>query len=499
MSTMKALARLRAARTGHAQPAATVRHRHLSDRPLVFVPYALAGEAFAPLAALVGTDPQAPELLIVPQPRDRTLRFGFVSALAEIVLPYVTGFEADTETIEPKRKDQEAYERALDAPQILVPSHGGVDYLRLLGRSTRFRKTEGEYAVPAPVPLLGRWSTYLAERTRTPGSSMVLAMTDLLTQTWTTGQSAVEDGTLATLFAWIDPPAGRTGAEAAAAADREPGAGPATEPEFDEKLAPLVAAYDKAVKDEDPESREKAERILADILRAELLPTWRRMWRGLDLLRELPAGASVAGRWESDRNSYTFFTTAQAEPDSRPQPRVPQAVAAAAQLNSRERAADRLLVEEVRDDPLLMAEVRLGGEAFRGPVVTVEADRMVTEPGKKQARPRPLMVIRTEDEPLILPGSTVSCVERPDARARLVSVDGDTVTLELTGGMGGAKKPKEGSVPEPGEVLCWTSLSAEFRGGPSWPEVEDTPWTHGGPPVDPTEEEETRDATETWA
>ncbi|KPC90128.1 hypothetical protein ADL27_37435, partial [Streptomyces sp. NRRL F-6602] len=45
------LARLEAVRTGRAQPAATVLHRHLSARPLVLVPLTTAGEAGAPLGA----------------------------------------------------------------------------------------------------------------------------------------------------------------------------------------------------------------------------------------------------------------------------------------------------------------------------------------------------------------------------------------------------------------------------------------------------------------
>ncbi|CAM5371747.1 hypothetical protein SCANM63S_05163 [Streptomyces canarius] len=87
MSLITALARLEAVGTGRAQPAATVRHRRLSDHPLVFVPLTTAGETGAPLGALVGTDRDAPRLLVVPQPRDRDLRFTFLADLADVVLP----------------------------------------------------------------------------------------------------------------------------------------------------------------------------------------------------------------------------------------------------------------------------------------------------------------------------------------------------------------------------------------------------------------------------
>jgi hypothetical protein len=324
---------------------------------------------------------------------------------------------------------------------------------------------------------------------------VLLAMTDLLTQAWATGQSDLEDGELAALMGWIDPAPGRTGAETAVDAEGAPPAGPTSAPEFDAKLAPLMAAYDAAASSADPHVVGRAEERIRDALGAEMMPTWHRMWRGIELLRALPPGASVAGRWETDRMSYSLFAADLAAPDSRPQPRVPGAVAAAQQLARREQAQARLETEQLRDDPLLMAEARLAGQAFRGRIVAVEADRMVTEEGKKQARPRPLLVLHTQDEPLLSPDTELECVERPKAKARLLDVadgPGDTrvVHLELTGGMGRGKKPDEGSVPEEGELLCWTVAASGFRGGPKWPTPEETPWTHGGPPEPSRERDE---------
>jgi hypothetical protein len=87
MSTLTALARAVAVSTGTAQPICTVCHVHVSPRPLVFIPLALAGEANAPLAAMAGDDPAAPALLVVPEPRDRDQRFAFAAELAAVILP----------------------------------------------------------------------------------------------------------------------------------------------------------------------------------------------------------------------------------------------------------------------------------------------------------------------------------------------------------------------------------------------------------------------------
>jgi hypothetical protein len=57
------------------------------------------------------------------------------------------------------------------------------------------------------------------------------------------------------------------------------------------------------------------------------------------------------------------------------------------------------------------------------------------------------------------------------------------IELELQDGMGRGAKPEPGSVPEVGELRTYaTLLSAETFTPPPFPEIEATPWTHGGPP-----------------
>jgi hypothetical protein len=72
-----------------------------------------------------------------------------------------------------------------------------------------------------------------------------------------------------------------------------------------------------------------------------------------------------------------------------------------------------------------------------------------------------------------------------------------TVTVELTSGMGRALTPEPGSVPEVGEHICYTTLTDTYQPPGSFPPLEETPWTHGGPPTPyvPTDE----DAVEQWS
>ncbi|MFD9038494.1 hypothetical protein [Streptomyces bottropensis] len=523
MSLIATLARLEAVSSGRAQPTATVLHRHLSDRPLVLVPLTTAGEAGAPLGALVGTDRDAPRLLVVPQPRDRDLRFAFLAELADIVLPYVDSYADVVEAAERSETDPETGKRVkvevelcADAPQLILPSRTGIDLVRLLGRSMRFRRTaeqdpEAPHPAPPRVPLLGRWLTHFGERARVPGSSLLLALTDLLSRHWATGQSGVEDQHLGSLLAWIDPPEGESGEVAARRAelarDAEgqllcPPAGPATDPAFDNKLlAPAIERYDRArlalaAAEDGLEADDRlgaltaAEREIRALVESRTRPTWDAVWHGLDLLRALPEGAHAADRWTRDRWSFTGHRDriVAGEP---PQPRIDDAVTAANKLAAREREQARLDAQEALDDPLVMAGRRLAGEAFAGEVTDVV---MAYSEGKRPS-PRPLVTVRTEDRPHLGERAKVyrSLGGKPQT-AEFVGYetdadgegpDGGLLVLRIMDKMGRGKEPEAGSVPEKGDALCFTLFEHDQRGGAKLPDPEETPWTHGGPPGEP--------------
>ncbi|MEU1124077.1 hypothetical protein ABZ371_10995 [Streptomyces sp. NPDC005899] len=517
MSLITTLARLEAVDSGRAQPLATVRHRHLTGRPLVLVPLTTAGETGAPLGALVGTDREAPRLLAVPQPRDRDLRFGFLAELAEAVLPHIESYTGTVEPAERAETDPETgrkvkveVELCADAAQLIVPSRAGIELVRLLGRSMRFRRTveddpDTPYPAPARVPLLGRWLTHYGERARVPGSSLLLAATDLLNRHWATGQSSLEDQHLGALLAWIDPPEGGPGAEAALRAELErdgagqlvcPPAGPATDPAFDNRLlAPAIEAFDRArtalaaaqdglAADARLAELSDAERRIRSLLASVMLPTWDAVWRSLDLLRELPEAARAQERWTRDRWSFTSHRdrVLAGEP---PQPRRDDAVTAARKLASRETAQAQLEAQEALDDPLVLAGRRLAGEAFVAEVTDVE----MTYTESKRPSPRPLVTVRTDEHPHL--GERTKVYRSLDGKpqtAEFVARVGDDpgreglLVLRITDRMGRSREPAPGSVPEPGDRIAWTLFEHDQRSGPKLPDPDDTPWTHGGPP-----------------
>jgi hypothetical protein len=521
MTTLTSLARAQAVATGMAQPVCTRRHVHLSGRPLVLVPLALAGEANAPLAALVGDDPQAGRLLVVSQPRNRDRRFAFAADLADIVVSYVESYYSSVQAV-PGGRGQDDRTRFADAPQLLVPNRACIGFVRMLGRSTRFRRPSGEYAVDPAVPVLGRWLSYFAERAEHPGSCLLLAATDAVALHWASGQSSVEDLNLATLMGWIDPPAGMTGAQAAAAGEDPvtwPPAGPVTDPIFDnEVLAQLIAACDRP--DDDARARQRAEAALQAALMTQIAPTWRLMWRAIGLLRGLPEGGRVAARWDADKDSFTSYADWLRD-DGPPQARRDAAVAAARRLSWLERSQASYAAQRALDDPLVMAEYRLAGEAFAGTVTAAEPGRL--DSSGRRRKLRPLITVTTEDSPRIDAGAMLVSPARPSQQARVVSMTvtppsprpaaaagqgpaglvsapplrRTEVVLELCSGMGRALTAEPGSVPEPGERLCYTTLTDSYQPVSSFPDREHTPWTHGGPPPEYVPADE--DASEAWS
>ncbi|WP_244181019.1 hypothetical protein [Amycolatopsis pretoriensis] len=433
---------------------------------------------------MIGNERGRPRTLIVPQPRDRGQRFDFAHSMAMIFLQHFGSFAGMTENVGRRGGPEKVC--AVDAPQVWVPNDRGIEFLRLFGRSTRFRSTTGEYAVEVSVPILGRWLTFLAERAEYVGSSLLLSATSVLSGHWATGQSSLEDANLAAQLGWIAPPEGSTGAEAALAAEDpvlSPPAGPATDPTFDrEVLAPAITEYDRAAGDA---QRRRAYSRLESALRSQLEPTWNSVWDAIGLLRAQPPGAHVAARWDLDKQAYYNFHTYLAG-GGFPQPKRDSAVAAAQRLSDLEQYQAAYDAQRAFDDPLVMAEYRLSGEAFVGTVTSVVPDRVVG--AGRRAVLRPLITVSTADPVRLAPGdATVTDRARPQQRGEIHSVTGEPgdleITLELAGGMGRGRTAPAGTIPLPGQQVCFSTLTDTYRPRGSFPTREDTPWTHGGPPV----------------
>jgi hypothetical protein len=227
------------------------------------------------------------------------------------------------------------------------------------------------------------------------------------------------------------------------------------------------------------------------------------MWRAADLLRGLPQGGHVRARWDADKAAFTWHAR-HLRDGGPPQPRRDGAVSAARRLANTERVQEMVAAQRAFDDPLVMAEHRMAGEAFAGQVVAAEPDRVDATGPRRVLRPR--ITVETGDEVLVggvlaKEGSTLTSPARPGQKARVITVTAagtrTRIVLELQGGMGRSLTPEPGSVPAVGDPVCYAAFSDAYQPSPAFPEPEDTPWTHGGPPPPYVPAEE--DAREAWS
>ena len=248
------------------------------------------------------------------------------------------------------------------------------------------------------MPVLGRWLTFFTERAEHPASSLMLAVTDALALHWATGQSPVEDLNLGALLGWIDPPPGLTGAQAAARAEdpvRCPPAGPATDPTFDnEVLDARLLAVRTAQATGDGRATQRATgrahqgaghparaHLDADVAGGGTAA--RPSARGP---RRHPLGCRQ-GRLHLARAATSATAARRSRAATAPSP--PPAGWPSLEKVQAEYAAQRAF-----DDPLVMAEHRMTGEAFAGTVTAAEPGRVDASGRRRVLRPR--ITVETE-------------------------------------------------------------------------------------------------------
>ncbi|MDP9792427.1 hypothetical protein J2S43_000939 [Catenuloplanes nepalensis] len=495
---MSSLARVLAAGSKTPQRVTLYRHLHVSEQPIVMVPIILAGETNAPLAVMVGSDPGRPEVIVTRQPRERAERLRFAERLAGHLLYPIASMAATTQRVDTRRLELSV--RAIQAPQVWVPNSAGIDYVRLLGRMTRFRSSEGPWAVAPSVRQLGIWLTWLAEQAEFADSCVLVPATRALSAVWATGQSDVEDGNLAAVMAWLAPPPGMAIIDAARRAEDPavcPPAGPATDPTFD-RLFLQPTLRDLASAAAEPARRQVLNR-LTGMLVEQMRPTWDLVWQAIDLLRAEPPAARVARRWERQRDRFTAFHHYVTN-GGYPQAKRDNAVRGAQRLAEMEQRLASFDAERAYDDPLVLADYRLAGEAFSGEVVASDPHRRVR--GAQRFVTRPLVTVTTTDPVRLDVGQQVHDPSRNGQRALITrldeTADGWIVELELQDKMGRGRVPEPGSVPVVGDDVVYTAPADTFvRRGRAWPARENIPWTHGGPPPEPVPVPE--DAVEDWS
>jgi hypothetical protein len=436
----------------------------------------MAGEAAAPLGIMYGTTADAPTLLFAPEPRSIGIRFRdvmnpFGAFLCDWLEPFV-------EEREMRKVGRRVVDDCISTPQILVPNRSTAGFVgAVLGRSLRYLRTEGDGAVPEETVLAGNHLTWFEQQSALAGSCVLLAATDLLRRHFATGQSDLEDEDLHVLLAWIDPPAGKIGAEAAAGMElarhsgEKPGAGPTPDADWDrDVLDPLLQVFNE--KRAGSNDKEVVDRLGGEIRAAvedALSHSWDATWRAHEILIEMSPGNSVADRWEADRRAWTFH--ADRVRDGWAVFRIKDTAKQAAwMISNREDSLAALEAGEALDDPLVLAGLVAGGQALIGEITAVDRDNK--EQGPKNMVRRPLIVVGLNELCPIPIGSKLYWTERAGkTEVEIVAIDNLGVTLKVVAGM-------NGQLPAAGDVAAFANLQLKRYFSPQGP--QQTPWTHVG-------------------
>jgi hypothetical protein len=438
----------------------TRRHLHLSSHPLVLVGYHLAGDPGAPLALMWGTRrDEEPNCVVVPEPRNRRLRFEALAKFATEFLVYLSEFEGRDEA-----------NVCVDAPQLVVPNAATADWLGgIVGRFTRNLRTDGDTPAPPSVPLAGKHLSFFADLL--PGSCLVLAATDALTTHWQTGQLPSEDLNLAAVLGWINPPAGTDGPEAARTGEKSSPAGPISDPNWDaETLAGLIQDWHAA---EGNAARSAVRDELGDQIREQLTPAWVDCGRALDSLASLPVADHVSSRWQSDRHNWARHCDRIAEGRAYFR-NIPTPVRNANQLRMLEASTENLQREMAWDDPLVMAAVVASGEALAGRIVAADPEHRSRSATGRSVR-RPLISIEPALEFERPAGTTLFLSTNPDVQFELLTPDTNGfIRAEVV--KGANRTNTIGRLPNMREDVVLSPFGRpEFY---QRPKIEDIPWTH---------------------
>jgi hypothetical protein len=468
---------------GRAQRTALLRHRHLVRAPLAIVFWQLGAEPFSAAAVGYGSRPDGLGFGVAGDPRNRDLAFACLRPLA---LWFNRQFERPAGARETVRRGTFEYERATSAPQVVVPNTATVALIGRLGRRLAYLTGDERFTPDPELIRLGQHFLFLERYALRPGQQIVVPMAELLRRHWATAQTDLERGSLAALDAFIDPPPGVHGFDAAAAAELET-VGPLPDGDDDTAVEPLVREFNESRAGR--ADRGTVGRLIGPIAahyRPLVERSWQLLWRCLERERAYPEAPSCARRLPGDRDAYTRhidWTVSGGRRRTRQTARQ-----AASTMRELEGAQAMLDAEEAIDDPLRMARYLLAGKALAGNVISV--DREHREVVRTNRARRPLVRLDCPERCRTPRGRTLYWSDNAGGAAWQVhdvasNGAGSTVTMKLL------TSSQAAAVPAIGDHACFSIHSSKEPFRMRLP--RDTPWTHTppGPPAPPAPIEDT--------
>jgi hypothetical protein len=207
------------------------------------VAWQLGAEPYSIGAIAMGTQAAGYQLYVPGYPLDRELLFVELTRFAQQFCPAFEAYaKGPSELVSHYGSDLSVPKQL---PQIIVANAETIGLLGRLGRRLAYLPTSGEHPADPVLPRLGRYLMWLSDYAHLPGQQLIVSMADLLASHYATAMSSYEVASLAAIDAWIAPPRGTHGFEAAETAERQP-VGPRPEPVDGEKVFQLMMEFNAA-------------------------------------------------------------------------------------------------------------------------------------------------------------------------------------------------------------------------------------------------------------
>lgn len=479
MTALDAMLAAKAYQEGRAQRTSTYRHRHLVDDPIVLVPWHLGAEPFTFAAVAYGNTRKRFDLVLPGEPRDRVLLFPVTLQLARW---FNRLFEVPWSNRILEGEGYRSREIATSAPQIWVPNNGAVTVLGKLGRRLAYLPTSARPDGPPPAdPALvrfGRHLQFLAAHAGWTGQQLIISATQLASDNWMTEQTEAERANLAALDAWIDPPPGLHGFDAARKVE-DLSVGPLPSPATEDEVATLIDMFTEARRSGKRSREATALAGQRNIYTALSTTAWKLTWKVIEReRRQREEPRFVPRRWKSDIEAYSYhmaWMNGPAEGRRRTRQTMPQAIRGREQA---EQIKKRSQAEEAVSDPIRMIPHLLDHRAVEGTVISYDGDHREVKPGNSRASRIPVVTLQSQRRCLIPNGKELWWTEEPDRVNAVVdsvlphvSGTGSIVVLKVMGHVADADRLRHTSGP-----VCFSQLTTKEPWSGFLPAK--VPWTH---------------------
>ena len=377
----------------------------------------MGGES-SPWGIAFGQPGKKPNILTVPEPRDRDLVAEMVAAVAPVFLEHFRHPDFDDESPSDWREIN-------TLRQLWLPNPSHLDMLHFLNYTYTFTKVGEKDRAPL-LNKLGRLTGWLFREAQRPGQLTVMVGTDALRQVYTFPAEDVRQAHLGYLLAWLETTGGRDARLHAAQNAERFSVASSLDPALErDQLAEVVERWASARSDANDRAMDREAKRIDEILSQELLRRFELVDHTINYLRadkrRVNRGVSELEKASNQELWYQYLRMERRSDDGDDgpvfvaSPETDRYPAAASSRYFVHEASEELRVAAlIHDDPELQDEAIADGEAIRGEIIAVRDE----EPGRRTV---PVWTIEAPDvAPLRIREGSWLCVAGLPQRTLMV-------------------------------------------------------------------------------